>query len=274
MEEKGETMTELFAEDRWTKEKIFEVLFVLGMAAFVLIFYATNIPALMTSAQLYWWLLMGGMIFIIFSFITPKVGDWIFDMPLWSESPVIPKQYDKWLLIGFIAIGLLTFFIIGRTGYAIAGGVDFQIIEPGIWGEAILKFFCALPEDVIFFSVVPALIFLLAYGLTKNIPFSFFLILLITPVVFLLYHTLHYGFENIVASTAVYLFGLELSGAILLFRKLLYAHLRHGANNASIALFKQMSLSSFFIILLTSLWVWLIFIIVILVIILKVLKKI
>ena len=253
-------MADLLASDTWTIPKVFELLLLI-LALFALVFFSTNIPELMSKAQLFWWLLISGFILIGFGFLIPKVGDFEFNVPLWEESPVIPEKYDKFLLVGFLLIGLATLFFIGRTGYAISAP-EFQILELGYWGNGILSFFAAFAEDIIFFGCVPALIFGVVYYVTKNFPLSVFLVVVVTPLVFVIYHTYHYGFEDIVSTSAVYIFGLELSVAMVVLRKLFYAHMRHGFNNMSIVIFKYMTMEALFVWLLSNLWFWVVIIVV------------
>jgi len=246
----------MLATDKWNMGKVGELLWLI-LSLFILVFFSTNVPELMAKAQIFWWLLISGLVLLGVSFVVPKVSDFHFNLPLWEESPIIPAKYDKLVLIAFIIIGLLTFFFIGQTGYAISAP-EFQILELGAWGNALLSFFSATSEDIIFFSVVPALIFGVSYYFTKNLAFSFFLIILLTPFIFLTYHTYRYGFEDIVASVAVYVFGLELAVAMVVLRKLFYCHMRHGFNNFSIIIFRYMSLPTLIALILTNFWVWLI----------------
>lgn len=239
------------------------------VAIIVIGWYATNYPKLWDDAKTFLFLIIGAGLSVTFSFIINRTK-LNFDVPL-AEKPLF---WTKRIIFIISAVGLLaSFFFLARTGYAIESQ-DFQLVELGIGGDAILKIFAAIAEDVLFFAVVPGLIFVIVFYFTKeNAMIALIFVVILTPSVFVTYHTLRYGFDDIVKTTAVFLFGLEMTGWMIVFRDLIYVHARHIGNNVGQLIFKQMTLGTFFILLLTSWAFWAIVIVIAILIYFRLRKK-
>lgn len=243
---------EKFGDDTITIHKVREILLLL-VGIIVIGFFATNIPKLMEVAQTYWWLGLTGIVGILSSFIISKIPALNFNVPL-SEPPIFPIP-KKWLFVlsglGF----LLTFFLLSQTSYSIEAP-SFQILELGTFGEAVLDIFAALAEDIVFFAVVPGITFTVIYYISKSPTTALIAVLFVTPSVFLTYHTLHYGWADVVSSFAVLIFGLEQTIIMIVLREILFVHGRHLGNNLGKLFFSQMTITTFFLTILTSIWFW------------------
>ncbi len=225
----------------------------LVFALFFIIWYGINVPELQAKAQLFWWLGIFALGVIALDLIVKISGVEFVDVIL-AEEPLI--RLSKKTMLGILVFGaFITMFFMANTGYSVSAPT-FQIVQLGPAGDAILSFFAASMEDIVFFSIIPASVAGLAYFVFRNPWISLFLFVVVSPFIFVLYHMLAYGFTDVVASTAVYVFGLEMMIWVLLFRNLAWPHIRHGFNNMSKILFSAMSFETFMFMLLTNIWFW------------------
>jgi len=232
--------------------KVREIILVI-IAIIVIGWYMSNYPSLSQEADLFYKLALGGGVGIIASFVISKT-ELNFNVPL-KEKPLIDIG-NRLMIAIFILSGLFTFFIFSKTAYRISAPT-FQVVDLGLGGEAILYLFSAMSENWIFFAVVPGLVFAAVYYLSKkNSLLSVLFTIILTVAIFVAYHTLHYGFTDVVATFFVGLFALEMSVWMVLIRDITYVHIRHIANNLGILIFTQMSVQTLFIKILYSWVTW------------------
>ena len=255
-----------FGKDQWTERTVLEVLLLItGLA--VIGFFAIN-TTLWQTAQIFWFLGLTSTIFVIAAFLINRTP-LNFNVPI-SGKPLVP--ISKKILYPLFAIaGAVTFFVMTKTSYRIAVP-RFQVIEPGLEGNSILATFAAIFEDNFFFVGLAGLTFTLVYWKTKKPWLAFMAVLMVVPTIFMLYHFSVYGIDS-VESWAVFIFGLEMTVAMIVLRDVTYVHARHVFNNLGILVFEAMDTTTFTIMLLTSWVFWLVVIIAILAVVLTLRKR-
>lgn len=262
-------MLESWGNDVWTVGKVLELLYIISGIIFIT-FFATNIPELASKAQTFWWLGITSVAVISIAFVITQKAKLNFNVVLWGDGILkIPDQYVKPMLIGCVGVGLLTFFWISNTPYSVLGP-SYDILDLDYWGNAFLSFWSAHQEDIFFFSVLPGIMFTVFFYITKRPVVAFLLILILSPMIFLIYHTLHYGLSDVVNSIGVLAFGVEQILVVSLLGNLVYTHMRHGFNNAGKIIFKQMTFTGFLLTVLTS---WMFWVVVIVLVALVVIRK-
>ncbi len=242
-----------FGSDKFTTRVILEiVLVVIGLGIFG---WLTINSLLKDTAQIFWIFGIMGLLGILAAFVIkgPGKSD-IFDVAI-AEKSMIPVN-RKVLYLVFGGLFLFTFFLLANSDYRIAAP-SFQLIELGLVGDSLLTIFAAIMEDIFFFALVPGMVFSLMYWITKNFWASLAVVITICPFVFMMYHIGVYGFQNEAAMLFVYVFGVEMTAMMIILRDITYAHVRHIGNNMGIMTFQQMSLETFFITMLSSVWFWL-----------------
>jgi len=238
--------------DKFTTRIIFEfIMLIIGLS--VLAWLTIN-SVIWEKAQIFWIFgLMGTLGAGIAFLISGKGKKDIFDVPI-AEEPMIPIG-KKYIWTAFILLFFVTFFFLANSNYNIAAP-QFQTINVGLTGDALLVIFAAWMEDIFFFALIPGLIFSIIYWLTGKFWIAVGFVVLLSPIIFTLYHLAVYGFTNQAAMTFVYIFGLEMTAMMLLLRDIMYAHVRHIGNNLGILVFRQMSFQTFFVAIFTNIWFW------------------
>jgi len=258
--------------DKITTGKVLEILF-LATAWIVLFWYQTNvdISALLIKPTIFLW--MGGfaitMILVGFIITKSTAGKFDFNVPLWDSGFFdTPKAMDKFIIAGAIFMGILTFVGIGflpKEGGAFALGFipttdapAFQLVEVGTYsiGAAIATVCSAVMEDIFFFGVILGMVYGLTYGFTRNPWIALFTALFLVPLIFMLFHTAVYGFSDVVGMVITFVFGLEQTVIVIFTGKLVWSHMRHGANNAGKLIFTAVTFTGFIISVIGSLWFW------------------
>ena len=245
----------MLGNDKGNALKAIEIMLLLTGIA-IISWYSVNYPPLWEKAKTYWMLSVTSLTCILASFVITKFFKINYNTPIAEKGFVdIPK---KWLggLIVFLFLG--TFFFIAKEGYAIASP-SFQVIELGMWGDALLSIPSAWAEDFFFFSFLAGLIFTISYYVLGKNPIPALIITTIAvPILFMTYHSYVYGFTDIVSSVTVFIFGLEQMGWLSVLRFMGIIHARHVGNNLSKIIFSQISITTFFTLILTNVWFWLI----------------
>ena len=263
--------------------KILEIIFIIAGVG-VLAFFGTNIDrdTIKQNPDTFWKLGITSLVIIGLGFIIKKVSAGKLDINtiLWEKGVAqIPKKFDKILFIIFVVLGIFTFFYIGmaRTddeGNKIAYAIDapFYSIAPvkaNTMGRGILSFFAAHQEDVFFFGVMPGVIFAISLFVTKNPWGSLIITIILCPTIFTAFHASVLGPADVVGIVVTFIFGLEQILMGVFVGKLFYTHMRHGFNNLGKVIFKEMTMTAFFIMILSSWWVWGLLIIVGLVVLMR-----
>lgn len=237
--------------DKLSVHRVRELMLLL-LSLGVLSWFAVNIPNFFEVSRV--WLILGlfAAVAISFSFIIKKIGNFNLNMPL-AETGFL-KIDRKYIFMFALVIFLVTFFFVGRSQYSIFAP-KFQVIECDILCNTFLSIPTAIIENQVFFSVFYGLIFSFVLLYTRSPLLALVISTFIMPLLFLAYHTLQYGFQDVVSSTAVVLFGIEQIAIMLLLRDMIVIHARHIGNNFAKELFSQMTLTTFFITLFSS-WVF------------------
>ena len=263
--------------------KVLEIaLIIVGVG--VLAFFGTNIDrsTVRQDPDTFWKLGITSLVIIGLGFIITKVSAGKLDINsiLWEKGLAqIPPKFDKILFIIFVLLGLFTFFYIGLSGTdeegnKIAYAIDapFYSIAPvkaNALGRGILSFFAAHQEDVFFFGVLPGVIFAVSLFITKNPWASIIITIILIPSIFTAFHASVLGIADVVGIVVTFIFGLEQILVGIFVGKLFYSHMRHGFNNLGKVIFQEMSMLSFFIMILNSWWFWGIALVVGLVVVLR-----
>jgi len=249
--------------DVLNKRIIFEIM--VTIVLLTVLSWLTINTVLWEIAQIFWVFGLMALVFTIIAFMIKK-KDFKFDVPL-SGKPLfnIPKPL---LYLFFMAMFIVTFFVLSITDYSITAP-EFQILEVGLGGNVMLTVAAAWMEDLFFFAVIPGILFSVGFWLSKRFWPSITLSVIISPVIFMVYHLAVYGFTNQVALVFLLITGLEWVIMSMLLRDITYVHVRHIGNNLGLLIFKQFSFTTFMIFMLTNIWIWVIAIIIILIIIYK-----
>jgi hypothetical protein len=245
---------ERFGDDSFNVHKVREIILII-LTLIVIGWYTFNYPKLIDKAKDFERLGIIGAVGVLAGFVVMKTPMNL-NVPL-SEKPLFPVFTKKILLAFSLIIGIVTFVAISASPYSIEAPT-FQIVDLGTFGEALLDAAAAITEDIVFFAVVPGITFTIVYYASKSPILALIFVLILSPSVFLVYHTLHYGFTDVVASTAVFFFGLEMTAWMIVMREIFYCHMRHIGNNLGKLIFTSMSFETFVISILTSLWTWII----------------
>ncbi len=240
------------------------MLIILG-ALSMLAWLNINYPETSSQSTAFWLLGLLSAIFIVFSFIISKKAGFQFDFITPLAGTGILKLRKRWIMVLFIGIFLFTFFGLARAGYSITAP-KLQIVDLGLFGDIMLSIPGAIIENVFFFSALFGFVFTIMLLLTRSPTASLLIAAIIIGPTFVLYHFLVYGFTNIPASLSVLLFGWENIMWMIVFADLFITDARHIANNLALIVFSQMSLQTFFMVLLLSPYFWVIMIFLILVI--------
>jgi len=254
------------------------ILLVIGLV--VVGFFRVN-TTLWQVAETFWFLGLTALLGIIVALVVSKLGVVNFGVPI-SESSIMPVK-RRYLAAVAVIVGLATFFFISQTSYTVQMPT-FQILDPGLGGTAILDFFAAIFENALFFILIPGIVFTVVYYASGIFSkgddnqrlrgiIALVIVLISVPIIFTVYHTGTYGFENIPATTAVFVFGFEMTAWMLLMRDSLYVHARHIGNNLGILVFSSMTIETFFVELMSNWVVWLVGFLVALAIIIKIIRK-
>jgi hypothetical protein len=240
--------------DVFTKRIILEVMITIGLLATLA--WLTINTILFQVANIFWVFGLMALVAIISSFVIKGMGKSdLFDIPI-AEEPMIPLfKNKKFLYSVFIIMFIVTFFVLSSSKYQIAAP-RFQVIDIGVTGDAVLSISAAWMEDLFFFAVVPGLIFSFVYYFTKNFWAGIILLVGISPFIFMVYHLAVYGVTDQAALVFVLFFGFEMTIMMVLLRDIAYVHARHIGNNLGLLIFRQMSLTTFFTALLSSIWFW------------------
>jgi len=238
-----------------TPTSIIEV-FLLIFTIIVFSFVSTNIPELFEVGTKYFiWSIMSLAFLPTFIVLKPLI------LRFWSSSESRIKFFDFkifnlefkfWVII---INSLLTFFLFASTTFSIKAP-RFQVIKLTPVGEAFFSAWAGISENFWFFMILPSIIFSVSLYFIRSSDLSLLISIISTPIIFLIYHTYVYGFDNLVASTFVYLFGLEQMIWMYLVGEALYIHARHGLNNFARVLFSEISFQTFITMILTSPITW------------------
>lgn len=234
--------------------RVREILILLISTGLISWFF-TNYPIFRDQATVYFVLGIFSLLGIIILIILQHIFGLNFIRLTLAEQGFV-KVNKKILLILGILLFLLTFFFIGKSQYAIFAP-RFQVVELGLFGNILMTIPSAIVEDFFFFSFLFSLLFslLLLYFRSPMLPLVFSSIVI--PFIFLIYHTLVYGFADVTNSFAVTIYGFEQILWMVLVRDLMILHFRHIGNNLAKTIFSQMTLTAFFLILLKSIYFWL-----------------
>jgi hypothetical protein len=255
-----------FGSDSYSVRRVLEIaVLLLGLAAMG--FYSIN-TVLWQEAQIFWFLGLTGVIFILASMIIDK-GKIDFDSPI-DEEPMVPISRKK-LAVIFAITGALTFFVMSQTAYKV-GAPMFQVVDPGFEGNVFFTATAALFENDFFFVGLFGLLFSLTYWKMKNAILSFLISGIAVIGTFTVYHLAVYGIGT-VESWAVVLFGFEMVLAMVVLRSVTYVHVRHVFNNLGIFVFTKMDPMTFALYVLTN-WVsWVIVGVIIVLVIIKLKRR-
>jgi len=222
--------------DEQSGRKIDEIILLfMGVIVFGFLYFNTTLAS---QALGYWVFGMMGLGGVVLAFIINKknAGPDDVNVPI-SEKPLFGNR--KMILILTLLVGVITFFVLAQSEYRVSAA-SFQLIDLGLQGNILYTVFAALFEDSVFFIVIPGFTFYFVKRKTGNPMLAFLVALFLSPAAFLVYHTARYGPSDVVKSTAVFVFGMEMAAWMLIFRNTIYVHVRHITNNTSILIFDTM----------------------------------
>jgi len=221
------------------------ILILIVVGIIVLAGYATNIPELQGGATIYWVLGLTSLAFLGVSLGIKKIKGIDFPNPIIHEKNTLffgALSRKTWaiIIIGLSLVSLYIFFSMSsQTPAAIIGAPTFQVVEVTPTISTIFSIFAANQEDLFFFGVVPALLFMLVYIGSKNQIISLISAAIGSPVVFMFYHTLRYGNTMPASMQWVFMFGAIMTVTVLVTRSLVAPLFIHAANNAGIDFFRS-----------------------------------
>ena len=142
---------------------------------------------------------------------------------------------------GFILIfAIAVFFFISSTQQSIVSSPEFQVIELGNTGIGILTLALVNSENLFFFGFLAPTLFGLFYFIFRKQPIiALFLAVILSASIFMSYHVLAYGFNDMISMMIVFGFGFINTVWVLIMRNLLFCDAVHFSNNFSIDLLKQ-----------------------------------
>jgi len=204
-------------------------------------FYAFNVPEMNAQVMPYWLLLLTGTLFTISAVIIKTVkpdipfpGTAVFEKPLFDIG-----DFNFLYVVVPILVGLFLLASVGgHTQASLFGAPTFQAIEITSDVKGIITFFAANAEDIFFSGFMTPLIFGVAYYMLKDRLgrpnteiVSALITLILSPLIFMFYHFLRYGFTDVVSSTNVFVLGLIFCLWVLLTRNLIGPLAIHAGNN-------------------------------------------
>ena len=154
-----------------------------------------------------------------------------------GKLPALIKGMSTAFIVVF---SVAIFFFITATRQSIVGSPGFQIIELGQAGKAIITFAIINSENLFFFGFLAPTLFglfnfifrgnggIIALGMAS----------ILAPVIFMLYHILAYGFNDMISMMVVFSFGFINVVWLLFMRNLLFSDAVHFSNNFAIEAMK------------------------------------
>lgn len=214
----------------------------------ILLWFRMNYKPYMALADMYLILALIGIVYFTLDFVVSLAA---------SKNQMNPPPYtqiintvtvEKNTIIGpipftvrvgsYAAIAfmcLMLVFWIGASETTIIGVPSFQIIDLGISGVIVVTIAMAIMEDFIFFGLVAPTISGLGRVMSMgNQLVGTGLSIIVTPLIFVLYHFLVYGASDLQASFFVGGFALVVTTYILTFRDILGVHALHITNNVTL----------------------------------------
>lgn len=229
--------------NKLSTSKIFYLLFIF-FNIIILSWFMFNQPAEQAKAMKY----------LIFSLITLIV--WTLDFVISKDKAQkgiinvvtieketllgkLPVSFNMFINIFIVIFSIAIFVFVSSTRQSIVGSPGFQIVELGMAGSGLLTLAIINSENLFFFGLLaPTMFGMFNFILRKNPVIALVLAGLITPTIFMLYHVLAYGFNDMVAMMMVFGFGLINVFWILVIRNILFCDAIHFSNNFAIDVMK------------------------------------
>lgn len=224
-----------------TKGKIVRVL-IYSILGFILLFNLINIPTEFNRALIYLFMfLMSTVLMIVDWFDKYEILDTITEEPREQVFKLLRFKYRYMFIIFFFA-SLVYSLRVASTGLALVDAPTFEVIQFGsnTFYRAFLSGIAGLFENFFFFGVILAIIRSnVSIRLHAPLPVASFVAVLTTAGVFVMYHSLVYGFTNIIATQSVFIFGFMFGALTVTFKSLVPADMLHFSNNFTITIFRQ-----------------------------------
>jgi len=233
-----ETSSQL-GTDEWSFGKLFYIL-MFSIILIILTYFSVNAPeSIKAMSQTY--LIIGSaaiIIFLLSKTISVKKG-FDFPNPIIAEKTHLFGRYEGKQMIGVVVfcaiLGFILFFSVINSSLQIFATPLFQVTSGAevMSNEAviILTFAAAMVEDFLFFGVIPSIIFGCVYfALKQRFWIAFIISFLVTPFIFLSYHSYRYGFIS-ADSDSVLIMGILFTTWTLIMRNLYLEAFLHSGNN-------------------------------------------
>ena len=152
----------------------------------------------------------------------------------------LPTSLNTLSKIFIIIFSVAVFFFISSTQQSIVSSPGFQIVELGSAGTGLLTLAIINSENLFFFGFIAPTLFGLLYFIFRKVPFiAFSGSLLFTSLIFMSYHILAYGFNDMISMLIVFGFGFMNTLWVLIMRNLLFCDAIHFSNNFSVELLRE-----------------------------------